>query len=382
MNSVGPRPPGLPALPTGRRPGAERDVLAPPAPSLRHLRELSGPLGLFEHAKGRQPRPERGYCTDDNGRALALACRLKADPYAEELAQLCLGFLERAHTGNGDFRLRLGPDGHWAPEPPSDDATGRALLGLGVAASAAPWQDVRERAAVLFAAVAGFRSPWPRAAAYGALGAAQVVQASLGAPLRLAGRRLLESAARVVPPSHTEGPARHRWPWPEPRLTYANALVPAASLAIGEALEREELIAGGLGQLAWLAEEESLDGHFSFVPVGGRGPGEAKPAWDQQPIEAAAMAYACSLALRISGQRRWEAFVRRALRWWLGHNDTGVLMWDPTSGGGYDGLLPDGVNSNEGAESTIAFVGAMTLAQAQAPSASSSPETEAVAAPT
>ncbi len=68
--------------------------------------------------------------------------------------------------------------------------------------------------------------------------------------------------------------------------------------------------------------------------------------------------------------------------WWLGFNDSAVLMWDPENGGGYDGLPREGVNTNQGAQSTIAFVSAIVLAQAQAARASSRPETEAVAAPT
>lgn len=366
--------------PVGARSTGSR---ARPVPSLRHLHELSGPFGLFEHALGREPRRGNGYCTDDNGRALALACRLPGDPFAEELALLSLGFLERAHTGGCHFRLRLGPGGDWTPDPPSDDATGRALLGLGVAAVSAPWGTVRERAASLFAAAACFRSSWPRAGAYATIAAAMVARAgAVGRQLRLDARDLLLAGATQIGSQPNARPSLAEWAWPEARLAYANALLPAACLAAGEALGREELVATGLTWLAWLIATESLDGHFSFTPVGGRGPGGPKPAWDQQPIEPAAMAYACSLALRVSGDARWEVPLGEAVDWWLGLNDSGVLMWDPESGGGYDGLLREGVNTNEGAESTIAFVSAMVLAQAQAARASSRSETEAVAAPT
>ena len=205
----------------------------------------------------------------------------------------------------------------------------------------------------------------------------------MGRPLRLDARDLLlAGATQTASQSSTRPLSPAEWVWPEARLAYANALLPAASLAAGEALGREDLVATGLTSLGWLVETESLDGHFSFTPVGGRGPGGPKPAFDQQPIEPAAMAYACSLALRVSGDPRWEVPLRKAVGWWLGSNDSGVLMWDPESGGGYDGLLREGVNTNEGAESTIAFVFAMVLAQAQAARASSRSETEAVAAPT
>jgi hypothetical protein len=43
-----------------------------------------------------------------------------------------------------------------------------------------------------------------------------------------------------------------------------------------------------------------------------------------------------------------------AAAWFLGDNDVGVVMYDETSGGGFDGLEPAGRNENQGAESTLA----------------------------
>jgi hypothetical protein len=74
------------------------------------------------------------------------------------------------------------------------------------------------------------------------------------------------------------------------------------------------------------------------------------------------MADACARAYGVTGDARWARAVRRAAAWFLGANDTGVAMFDPTTGGGFDGLESGGVNQNQGAESTLAFVG--TMAQA------------------
>jgi hypothetical protein len=360
-----------------------------PPPTLEHLSQMLGPFGLFEHARNDKPRPENGYCTDDAGRALALACRLPGDPQAERLAEATLSFLERAHSGSGCFRLRLGPDGCWTGEPPSEDGGGRALLGLGVAASSAPWPRLRRRAETLFVRAADFRPRAPRAAAYAVLGATE----ALGAPapsrqLEKAARGLIEALAPVPLGQTGAGGTDRHWPWPEGRLTYANALLPHASMKAAAALEDERAVARSLELLWWLVREEHLDGHFSFTPVGGRGPGGKKPAFDQQPIEAAAMAHACAHALDLSGDGRWVEPFWAAVGWFLGHNDAGARMWDPATGGGFDGLQPDGVNRNQGAESTIAFVATMELAQRlarrqpAAASADKSSETDAVAAPT
>jgi hypothetical protein len=74
------------------------------------------------------------------------------------------------------------------------------------------------------------------------------------------------------------------------------------------------------------------------------------------------MADACARAFAYTRDTRWADAVRRAARWFVGDNDAGVAVFDPSTGGGFDGLERDGVNRNQGAESTLAFVA--TMAQA------------------
>lgn len=323
-----------------------------PPPTLRHLALMSDAVGVFEHAKLDEPRLATGYCTDDAGRLLALASKLAADPDAPLLARVALGFLERAHLGGGWFRLRQGADGAWTNDPTSDDANGRALLGLGTAAAHAVWPDVRERALALFDEAADFRSEYPRAVAYATLGAAELLQA---APAEAAAHRLVSDALG----SFSRLEANDEWPWPEPRLAYANALLPDAELAAAMALGEDRVAGGALNLLEWLVDQESVGDHFSFTPVGGRGPNDRKPAFDQQPIEALAMTEACARAFYHTGDRQWAEAARRAGTWFLGNNDAGMPVFDPATDGGFDGLTQDGVNRNEGAESTLAFVATM-----------------------
>jgi len=340
-----------------------------PQPSLRHLAQLTDDVGIVEHARIGQPRRDLGYCTDDAGRLLGVVTRCTEQPAARRLATVALAFLQRAHDCGGTFHLRLGADGRWTDDPPSDDAAGRALFGLGTAASAAPWPEVAAGALDLFDAAAGFRSPHRRAMAYAALGAVAVLDV---VPGHLRARGLVDDAAVLLP-----GPVSDPlWRWPEPRLTYANGLIPDAALAVA-AVRRDRCQArDALALLEWLvAEERHEGGRFSFAPVGGRGRGDAKPGFDQQPVEAWAMADACARAFAHTGDHGWADEVARAADWFVGDNDVAACMFDPTTGGGFDGLERDGVNRNQGAESTLAFVATMAQARAvhrQAQAASSS----------
>ncbi len=337
--------------------------MTPFRPSLAHLARMTDDTGVFEHALGAVPRRADGWCTDDNGRALAVACR-SDDLLAPALIPVYLAFLAHAHEGEGRFHLRMGFDRRWTSDVSSDDANGRALFGLAVAAARGP-EALRWTAGRLFDEAAAFRSEHPRAVAHAAVAAAELVAVD---PDRPAAWALLADAAQALP-RPVNDPS---WLWPYRRLTYANALIPEALVAAGAALADDALVADGLRLLDWLVEEETRRDHFSFVPTGGRGPGEPlRPAFDQQPIEASSMAEACARAFDVTGDVRWLEPLSRAADWFAGANDAGAVMVDPITGGGFDGLERGGVNRNEGAESTLAAISTMQQAQRLLPHARS-----------
>ena len=153
------------------------------------------------------------------------------------------------------------------------------------------------------------------------------------------------------------------WPWPEPRLTYANGILPEAMIAAGVALGDPDLKQHGLDLLEWLLDRETSDGHLSPTPVGGRGPQDGRLAFDQQPIEAATLADACARAAAADPRAVWRDGTQSCVAWFQGANDSGLPMWDTETGGGFDGLLDDCVNLNQGAESTLAVISTLQHAQ-------------------
>jgi hypothetical protein len=318
-------------------------------PVFDHLERLSRGPGVYEHALLDQPRPEHGYCVDDAARALVVVCR-EPDPSPRlvSLAARYLDFVLAALAPDGSCRNRMGSDGGWTDEPSVGDWWGRAAWGLGTAAATGPTPALRAAALDGFRMVAQQRSPHLRATVFAALGAGEVL---LREPDEHPARRLLtDVVAAIGPPVGGDG----AWPWPEARLTYANACLPEALLLAGAALPDEAAVARGLDLLAFLLRVETRDGHLSVTPVGGRGPGETGPAFDQQGIEVAALADACARAAAVTGDVGWLVGVRRARAWFLGDNDSGTPMTDPLTGAGFDGLERTGRNANRGAESTLA----------------------------
>jgi hypothetical protein len=315
-----------------------------------HLYRMTDHLGTFEHARYSEPRRALGYCTDDMARVLVVTAREPFPaPQVAELAKTSLQFLIAARGANGGYRNRLSRSGRWEDGPSLDDCWGRSIWGLGTALSHSEDLWLREAARTEFEHATRPRSPYRRAMAFAALGAAEVLAAE---PQHRRAHALLRDAADVMsPPS-----ARAAWPWPETRLHYANAVVPEAMIAAGAALDRPILLQHGLDLLAWLLDHETLDSHLSVTPAGGAGPGATRPSFDQQPIEVAALADACARAAAVDGDRRWLDGLGAAEAWFLGDNDGQHVMWDPDTGGGFDGLTPGGPNLNQGAESTLALL--------------------------
>ena len=321
-----------------------------PTPSFAQLLRLSDDLGVFEHADGAIPRREHGYCVDDVARAsLVITREPEPDTAVGALGERCLAFLVSAQGDDGAFHNRLGCDGQWKDGPGVGDWWGRALWALGTAAAGPVASVGRDQARACFRRGATRRSPFVRSMAFAVLGAAAVAGVDPGDEVARA--LLVAGAARIGRPRRDP-----LWPWPEARLTYANAVLPDALMAAGTALADDRMVDDGLRLLQWLLAAQTNDDHLSVVAVGGWGPGEDRAAFDQQPIEAASLADACARAFTCTGDRRWLAGVDLAVGWFAGDNDAGVALLDPSTGGGYDGLTATGCNTNQGAESTLALI--------------------------
>ncbi len=71
------------------------------------------------------------------------------------------------------------------------------------------------------------------------------------------------------------------------------------------------------------------------------------------------MLLAAESAYLVTGDAFYRTAMERAYAWFLGENDLGVAVADPLRGAGYDGLTPHGVNTNQGAESTLMWLTAL-----------------------
>ena len=333
-----------------------------PLLKLDHLRRMTDGTGLLQHATFGVPNYSQGYCTDDNARALIFSALVDetADVSSEELsvfASRYMAFIQHAfHPRTKRFRNFLSHDRRWLEEEGSEDSHGRAMWALGTVVARRQQQGIREWAGQLFEAALPptlqFKNP--RAWAFTLLGIHEYLT-------RYSGDRIAQDAQRVLgerlldmyqPGSDSD------WLWFENVLTYCNAKLPHALLVCGRSMSRDDMVETALESLEWLVQIQRADGGH-FVPIGCNGfypRGGERARFDQQPIEAHATVSACLEAHRATGDDQWKVEAQRAFDWFVGRNDLRTPIYDPSTGGCHDGLQPDHVNPNLGAESMLAFL--------------------------
>ena len=336
-----------------------------PEIKLDYLRRMTDDTGLLQHAKYTVPDRTHGYCVDDNARALIVAVTLQdlqpLDSALSGLAAIYLSFLGHAFNGQtGRFRNFMSYDRHWLEDTGSEDSHGRAVWGLGVAAALG-----RDRGQMGFAVDLFHRAldvtkhfTYPRAIAFAIIGIHAYLSRYSGDSRAKRMRKILSD--RLM--QQFRDFATDDWPWCEDILTYDNARLPQALLLSGQWLPDGEMVETGMRALDWLKQVQTDETGRHFTAIGNHGwftrHGE-KARFDQQPIEAAAMADACIEAFNCTRNEEWITYAYRCLNWYQGENDLGVPLCDYATGGCRDGLEAQGANENQGAESTLCWL--MTL---------------------
>ncbi|MBW1677432.1 MAG: glycosyltransferase family 4 protein [Deltaproteobacteria bacterium] len=332
-----------------------------PEMKLDHLKTLTDDTGILQHAAQTIPDRDHGYCIDDNARALMVAAMgrkyLPADGKCfDSLSSHYLSFLLYAfNVERGRFRDFMTYSRHWTAEVGPEDAHGRALWGLGNAVDFLDNPGQVAMSTTLFdhamKAVEHFDSP--RAIAFALVGIHAYLHKFSGDSEVRRVREIL--ADRLF--NQFKNNATKSWPWPENTLTYANGKLPHALLLSGQWMQHSDMIDMGLRSLKWLLTIQTEDGHF--VPIGNKGwyeQGGPRARFDQQPIEANAMIEACVEAFNITRDKTVIDAAVMCFNWFLGHNDLNMSLYDPKTGGCRDGLNADGINQNEGAESSLAWL--------------------------
>jgi len=324
---------------------------------LKHLYNLTDCTGIFQHARYQIPDRNHGYCLDDNVRAilvLVLYARLYGrNAKVDHLMGVYLSFVDFAYNEkNKKFRNFMSYNREWLEAEGSEDSQGRTIWALGVLANDENFEDFQPFLEKLWKSAVQIPLKSPKAIAFSLLGLTQFSQETeycgifISELIKVKTKKLL---------SYFENKEKD-WPWWHWEITYDSGRIPQALIRAGVFLKNEFIQEKGQNLLDWLMKYQFEK--RVFVPVGNSKwmNQKEKSLFDQQPLEASAMVDACLDAGNYFENPNYFKYAEIAYDWFLGRNLIGKSLYDSKSGGCCDGLHPGGVNANQGAESTLAWL--------------------------
>lgn len=338
-------------------------TIIPPL-NLHHLFEMTDGVGLFQFAHLTKPNISHGYTLDDNARAL-IAClwilESGDNKKVRELIKTYLAFMKKCQGEDGSFTnyLRYGDNLPTVQNKAEDisDSHFRALWALGeVMASGTVSQKISDDAREMFLIFMGQASDPDhlRAKAF-AIKAYSLAMKALPGHRDILMAQMKKYADLFV--LSLKKNSSKKWVWFEKDLNYSNALLSESLLIAGEVLNDRSYTNRGIESLNFLIAKTFTPD--MYMPIGQSHWYKdrlKRSQFDQQPEDPAAMIQALVRAYKFTGDDKYKNLASKCFSWFLGNNSLNKFMYDITTGGCYDGLHPDRVNRNQGAESLISYL--------------------------
>lgn len=334
------------------------DPLTLPPFLLDHIQRLTDDTGIIQHAKYGIPNLKEGYCLDDNARALLMVLmtyKRNKHPLALKLSPTYLSYINYMQNDDGAFRNFLSFNRNFLDEVGSEDSFGRAIWSLGYLLGNAPndayYQTGHE---IFFAAAPNFiQLKSIRSIANTMVGVCHYLKSNPSDEGMIHILRLLTD--RLINDYYIN--RVDDWRWFESLLAYDNAFLPLALLHAAEFIKDERIVEVGLESMEFLTEVTLEKGYLSIV--GNENwykQNSEQSKFAQQPLDALAMVLMFHQAFRITRDTEFVTKLYTSFMWFLGENDLRISLYDFETKGCCDGLESYGINRNQGAESTLAYL--------------------------
>jgi glycosyltransferase involved in cell wall biosynthesis len=345
----------------------ELDLLILPVFSLAHIKRLTDDTGIIQHAKFGIPNLKEGYCLDDNARALLMvlmAYRQKKDLSALELSPIYLSYIHYMQNADGTFRNFLSFSRNFLDEVGSEDSFGRTIWALGYLLGNAPNDAYYQTGKLIFfnASPNFEKLESIRSIANTMIGISYYVKSNPSDDSMT--ERLRNLAQNLI--NHYHENETSDWKWFESLLAYDNGILPLALLHAAEILNDEKITKIAIKSMDFLTKHTLKDNYLSIIgnekwyKKGGD-----RSVFAQQPIDAMAMVLMYHQAFHVTKNKKYLSKLYTAFLWFLGENDLRMSLYDFETKGCCDGFESYGVNRNQGAESSLAYlISYLTVLQA------------------
>jgi glycosyltransferase involved in cell wall biosynthesis len=333
-----------------------------PEVNLSHIKAMTTDFGMLQFSKLNRPDFESGYTIDDNARAMiAMGQYYKQyrDPSVLKYINIYLNYIEFCQFEDGRFINYVDVNKKITTQNNNEnleDSSGRAMWALGYIVSLGNIMpsEISEKAAAIFQ-----RSLSLTKNIYSTRAMAFVIKG-----LYYYNRRVKDAdtliyiklfADRMVQMYRHEADAE--WKWFEGYLTYANSVLPEA-LLLCYAITEDETYKGIAKEafdflLSHTFDNEAIRiiSNRSWLKRGGN-----RESFGEQPIDVAYTILALRKFHDIFKEEEYLNKMEMAFNWFLGNNHLQQIIYNPCTGGCFDGLEEHNVNLNQGAESTVSYL--------------------------
>ena len=338
-------------------------TIIPPL-NLNHLHTMTDSVGLFQFASHSLPNKSFGYTLDDNTRALIACCWLmnrtgkrKMAPYID----IYFSFVKRCQKNDGSFTNYISHSNTLPTDQNKNE-------NLEETQARAAWTfsemlnnkflsiKIKNEAKTMFVACLPTILKLTHIRAQ-ALAIKSLALALIFLPEK---KKILidciETYADHLMINVMENSIKD-WLWFEKNIKYNNAILPEGLLIAGTCLNNPKYTDKGLQTLQFLINKT-----FSpnmYIPIGQShwySNNATRSQYDQQPEDPTSMMLALAYTFEVTHVEQYKNLARKCFSWFLGNNTKDESVYDPKTGGCYDGLRPDGVNLNQGAESQVSYL--------------------------
>ncbi|WP_223599441.1 glycosyltransferase [Chryseobacterium sp. GVT01B] len=332
-----------------------------PIINLSHIKNMTTDFGMIQFSKINKPDINSGYTLDDNARAMIVACRhyeLSKDESDLDLISTYLKFIKFCQQPDGSFLNYVNQNKEFAQqnyETNLEDSNGRAVWALGYLLSTKtilPQQFYDEAESVIEKSLPSIEKIHSTRAMGFIIKGLHYQNSEINIPL------LKKLANRLVKMYQHE---KHKdWHWFESYLTYGNSLLPEALLCAWITTKDEMYKQIANESFRFLLSKIFIKGEIKVISNKGWLQKETVKSPEsiggEQPIDVAYTILTLSTFYQVFKDEKYLQMMRSAFNWFLGKNHLHQIIYNPATGGCYDGLEEKNVNLNQGAESTVSYL--------------------------
>jgi glycosyltransferase involved in cell wall biosynthesis len=336
-----------------------------PEINLNHLKRMTTDFGIIQFSVINKPDINSGYTLDDNARALIAMCqhyKLTNDKNDLEFIALYFNFIEHCLQEESYFLNYVDGNKKFTEQNLDEnleDSNGRAIWALGYLISIGellPFKMVNNAEELMQKTLINA----PQIHSTRAMGF--IIKGIYYSNLnRNSSNNILlikQLADRLVKMYKHE--ANDEWQWFESYLTYGNSILPEAILCAFLTTKETRYKEIALRSFNFLISKIYRNGTIKVISnQGWLNNGEEinfKKNGGEQPIDVAYTIIALSKFYEVTKDADYKQKMKTAFSWFLGNNHLNKIIYNPCTGGCYDGLEDHYINLNQGSESTISYL--------------------------